>query len=150
MNVAVRVWAGVILAGVGLVVSSGCNERPPIDGGPPVYPVSGTVTFKGAPMTGAIVTFYPLAPRGKFDAAPSATADAEGRYKLTTYQTGDGAPTGDYRVTVYWPGKRRGTPNEEGDLPPDQLKEVYANKKTSRLRATVAAQENAIDFKLPQ
>lgn len=138
----------VVVALLGLTVGCGSNG-PPIEGASPAYPVSGTVTFKNAPMAGAIVTFYPLAPKGKFDAAPSATADQEGRYKLTTYNTADGAPSGDYRVTIYWPGKRRGTPNEEGDLPPDQLKEVYAGKTTSKLRATVEPRENTIDFQLP-
>lgn len=132
------------------LVLTGCGARPPLDNALPVHPVEGTLTHKGAPMGGALVTFYPITPKGPFDPAPSAKADSEGRFKLTTYNTGDGAPAGEYRVTVYWPGKPRGTPNEEGDLPPDQLKEAYADKNRSRLRATVEAKPNSIDIKLPQ
>ncbi len=101
-------------------------------------------------MQGAIVTFYPLNPKGKYDPAPTGKVDENGRYTLTTYASNDGAPTGEYRVTVYWPGKRRGTPNDDGDLPPDQLKEVFADKKSSKLRAVVDAKENTIDFAFPQ
>ncbi|VTS06348.1 hypothetical protein [Tuwongella immobilis] len=141
------VGAVPLLMSIGLL---GCSsDATPIDCGPKPHPVSGTVTFKGKPMGGAIVTFYPMTTGEKFAAAPSATADADGKYRLTTYFSGDGAPAGEYRVTIYWPGKRRGLPNDDGDLPPDQLKEVYANKATSKLRAKVAAQENTIDFALP-
>lgn len=132
-----------------LFLPAGCGPSVPLDGAVPVHPVAGTLTHQGKPMAGAIVTFYPLNPVGKFDPAPSATADADGRYKLTTYNTADGAPVGEYKVTVYWPGQRRGLPNEEGELPPDQLREVFANKSTTTLRATVSAGENTIDFPLP-
>lgn len=134
---------------VGLLALAGCGKAPPLDGAVPVYAVSGTLTHQGKSMGGAIVTFHPLNPTGKFPPAPSAKADENGAYKLTTYDTADGAPAGEYRVTVYWPGQRRGTPNEEGDLPPDQLREVYASKTTSKLRATVATRDNTIDFTFP-
>ncbi|MGL6073431.1 MAG: hypothetical protein ACRC8S_04635 [Fimbriiglobus sp.] len=147
MNVSLRITIFSLLT-LAFVIGCGGSSTP-IEGAPQAHPVSGVLTMKGAPMAGAIITFYPLASKGKYDAAPSAIADQDGRYKLTTYSTGDGAPTGEYRVTIYWPGKRRGTPNEEGDLPPDQLKEVYAGKTTSKLKATVEARENTIDFKLP-
>jgi hypothetical protein len=40
----------------------------------------------------------PQAPR------PFGTAGADGSFGLTTSRPGDGAPAGEYRVTVIWPG----------------------------------------------
>jgi hypothetical protein len=131
---------------LGLLFLVGCTKGPVLDNAVPVHPVTGTVTFNGKPMNGAIVTFNPLNPTDKFSPSPSGVANAEGVYKLTTYNTADGAPVGEYLVTLYWPGQRRGLPNEEGDLPPDQLKEAYANKKTSKLRGKVEAKDNVVDF----
>ena len=63
---------------------------------PPTYPVTGTVTFQGKPVAGAVITFVP-ADKGE---AASAITDSEGRYALTTWQAGDGARPGEYRVKV--------------------------------------------------
>jgi hypothetical protein len=64
---------------------------------PPTYPVTGTVTLQGKPVTGAVVTFVPTAEKGE---AASAITDSEGKYALTTWQAGDGARPGEYRVKV--------------------------------------------------
>jgi hypothetical protein len=65
-------------------------------GQPAVVPVSGTVTLRGAPVAGADVKFQPkVGTTSSF----GVTNDA-GRYELTTFQGGDGAPPGEYVVTV--------------------------------------------------
>lgn len=65
---------------------------------PPTYPVAGTVTLQGKPVAGAAITFVPTAPDGE---AASAITDAAGKYALTTWEAGDGARPGDYRVKVF-------------------------------------------------
>jgi hypothetical protein len=75
-----------------LLICVGCSG----DGLEPVYPVSGTITFKGKPVEGAIVAFSPTT-GGQ---AASGTSDASGVYKLTTRDSGDGALVGKYVVTV--------------------------------------------------
>lgn len=58
--------------------------------------VSGTVTLDGEPVAGAHIRF---SPEGKGTAAFAET-DTRGRYQLRTYDPGDGAIPGDYRVSV--------------------------------------------------
>ena len=79
------------LVTVGIVLT-GCSNS----SRPPTYPVTGTVTSKGKPVAGAAITFVPT---GEGEAA-SAMTDAEGKYALTTWATGDGARPGEYRVKV--------------------------------------------------
>ena len=135
-----------------LVALAAGYERP--DGRKPVFPVAGRVTFKGEPMAGAMIGFHPLDDPDPRAARMQATAGKDGRYTLTTYTTGDGAPAGGYAVTIYWPGQRvkrkADTPAAEDDeIPPDRLKREFADPKTTRLRATVRAEPNTIDFNLP-
>lgn len=66
------------------------------EGGVPVYPVSGAVTMFNKPLSGATIIF---APEGDQPTA-TGTTDAEGKYQLTTYEFGDGAAEGSYRVIV--------------------------------------------------
>jgi hypothetical protein len=84
--------AVVTLVTVGIVLS-GCSgsERPP------TFPVTGTVTWQGKPLAGAAITFVPT---DKDGVAASALTDSEGKYSLTTWEAGDGARPGQYRVKV--------------------------------------------------
>jgi hypothetical protein len=104
------------------------------------------VLFDGKPAAGATVFFYPV----ETDAealAPYGVTDANGSFTLTTYLTFDGAPAGEYVVTVRWPGPPRRGEDEQG---PDRLKGRYDNPKTSKLRATVETKPNDLPpFQLP-
>ena len=140
----------------GLVAGCGRSDLP--EHAVPVFKVGGALTHKGAPMGKAVITFHPTSPApvsGKTKPpVVTATADDQGKYALSTYYTGDGAPEGQYTVTIYWPGERNTkvvTPGMEGDQPlaPDRLKMAHADAKTSKLKATVEKKENAIDFDLP-
>jgi hypothetical protein len=64
-----------------------------------VHPVSGKITFQGSPVADASVSFAPATPEDKQPAAFART-NAEGIYKLTTYESGDGAAVGNYTVLV--------------------------------------------------
>jgi hypothetical protein len=63
---------------------------------PPVYPVSGRVLLGGQPLAGATVELFSA------DANRTAygTADDEGRFQLTTFESGDGAVEGKHAVKV--------------------------------------------------
>jgi hypothetical protein len=78
-----------------ILICVGCNSG---SKRPPTYPVSGTVTYQGKPLEGAMVTFVPA--EGSTHEAATGLTDAEGKFKLTTYSADDGANLGDYLVKV--------------------------------------------------
>lgn len=97
----------------------------------PTFPVSGQILLPdGKPAEHALVIFHPVGqaagpkPRGK--------VLANGTYQLTTYGVDDGAPAGDYQVTVelWLPGRP-----DEG--PTNRLNSKYAKPESSGLTATV-------------
>lgn len=110
-----------------------------------VFPVEGRFTVNGKPASGALVSFIPLtAPAEGRRAIPSqARADDSGAFKLTTFHTADGAPEGDYKVTVYWPAPSPAAAPHDDDedtvLGPDQLRGRFASADKSNLRAHVPA-----------
>jgi hypothetical protein len=87
---------------------AGCSGG---DGAVEVAPVTGTVRFKGVPVAGAWVQFTQAdAPIG----AGGYTDDA-GKFELTSYREGDGAPLGDNQVAISVP-----------EHPPEDLEEFKA------------------------
>lgn len=139
--------SGLTLAAV---VVAGCSESEPQTD---VYPVNGTVTAEGKPLSRAVVTFHPVnPPKGARPDDPAsalriADADADGKYFLSTYTAADGAPVGEYVVTVVPSG---GPSVEDGDAarssrparPAADLTR-YAKKDTSPLKAAVKAGDNS-------
>jgi hypothetical protein len=84
---------------------------------------------------------------------PHGIVEPEGIFQLKTYRDGDGAPAGDYRVTIEWPSetpRSRSDPGDAGSTPtgPDRLRGRYANPETSGLRATVTDGENELTFEI--
>lgn len=95
----------------------------------PVHPVRGQVFVKDKPAVGAFVLFVPVnEPAEPKDPRPRAEVDQDGSFTLSTYDGNDGAPIGDYLVSIVWPGE------EDVD---DKLLGRYGDAKTSNLRATV-------------
>lgn len=80
---------------IAVLIFAGCG---PGGGSVPTYPVSGKVTFNGAPVAGATVTF---SPEGSGIPTAMGITDGQGLYKLTTYTSGDGAAEGSFKVLVY-------------------------------------------------
>jgi hypothetical protein len=137
-----------------LLLLSSCSSREASDR-PRTYPVTGVVTYQGNPVEGATVTFI-----GEKYSATGRT-DSQGRYKLTTFQAGDGAVPGDYQVTIM----KMAAPNYKDDesqepsgdetgeepnvqRPTPQIPVQYANPQTSHLRAKVLPESNQLDFPL--
>src|SRR5438552_470087 len=89
-----RSFAGV-LGVISLTVAPGCSKG----GRKEVHPVQGQVLVNTAPASGALLTFHPVSGSPN-DPRPSAQADDQGRFSLTTYASGDGAPEGEYEVAV--------------------------------------------------
>jgi hypothetical protein len=93
---------------LGLFVCTGCGTR--------VYPVKGLVSFEGKPMKGGgTIVFQPTGSGGK---AASGEIAADGTYTLTTFQPGDGAMPGDFRVVVIQTVTNEPEPSPDGKAPP--------------------------------
>lgn len=94
-----RAIGAAVLAAL-LGVSAGCG-----DGKPQTVPVGGKVMFnKTTPAAGALVVFHPSDPQveKRLGGKPFAKVAEDGTFKLTTFVEGDGAPEGEYGITVDW------------------------------------------------
>jgi hypothetical protein len=108
------------------------------------YPVSGIVTVDGHPAEGATVVFCPV--NGSPEAMkqrPFSQTDANGKYELKTFQPGDGAPAGDYKVTIRWLAF-----SNQGGPPPDRLGNRYWDPEKTPLTAKVVKGSNDLPFQL--
>lgn len=108
---------------------AGCGSK-----GPTLYPVTGKVLGPdGKPLARASVVFHPVGAADPNAVKPRGTAGEDGTFVLTTTTTGDGAPAGEYRVTVeQWRAGSR-----PDDPPANRLPPKYANPDQSGLTATV-------------
>ncbi|HEV3444812.1 MAG TPA: hypothetical protein VG099_09225, partial [Gemmataceae bacterium] len=77
------------------VVCAGCSRS-----GPALYAVRGKVLFEGQPARGATLVLHPLGNSGANAIKPRAFVDRDGGFEVFTYAAGDGAPAGEYAVTV--------------------------------------------------
>jgi hypothetical protein len=129
------------------------------DGRLDVAPVRGRVVHGGKGVPRAVIIFHPseeLAEQaGKMK--PFAYADDEGNFQLKTYVDGDGAPPGDYRVSIIArssPGGRRPAKDAPvGEQPtvgaavriPPEISNKYGNVDTSGIQVTVHEGENDLE-----
>jgi hypothetical protein len=84
-----------------LVCAAGCGG----DSRPTPVPAGGKVAYrKSALPVGALVVFHPADPATEkvIGGKPFAKVKDDGTFELTTYAEGDGAPPGDYGVTIDW------------------------------------------------
>ena len=113
----------------------------------PVNRVEGAVFVAGKPAVGAKLFFHPVEagfnPRAL---RPFAEVAEDGKFELSTYLADDGAPEGDYVVTIYWPAPKRLFKGkfEDDSLAPDRLKDLYSNPRTSMLRAHINRGDNVL------
>ncbi|HQR41444.1 MAG TPA: hypothetical protein PLX97_02145 [Gemmatales bacterium] len=118
-------------------IVAGCSSGPKR---PACYPVNGKVFLNQQAVAEAQVTFHPK--QGNSITLPIAITDGNGEFHLTTYSDRDGAPEGDYIVTVelkqlVQQGEEK-TRSGKNLLPAD-----YANITRSPLKATVKPGTNS-------
>jgi hypothetical protein len=102
-----------------------------------VFSVNGRVVDgKNHPAKNALVIFHPADSTTLSGIRPQGRVDESGNFTLTTYEPNDGAPAGQYTVTVFW--QRPQTNPYDGDGP-DILGGRYNNPKTSKISFTVEA-----------
>jgi hypothetical protein len=129
-------FAAIVLTGGACVASAGCSEAP---SRVPVFPAKGSITFKGQPIPGALVTLNPKAPAENVP-TPRANVGKDGAFVISTFEGGDGAPAGDYVVTVKWYRPiKQGADVVAG---PNVIPPKYGRPETSDKLITIAAGDN--------
>jgi hypothetical protein len=111
--------------------------------GPVCHPVHGKVTAKGKPLAEAVVVLHRIGGDVEGNQKPMAVAKADGTFELTTFHSGDGAPPGEYAITVELRALQAGgeEPVRSG---PNTLPPKFSKPETSRLKYTVVEGENQI------
>jgi hypothetical protein len=107
-----------------------------------VFPAAGKVTFKGEPTVGAVVTLHPKAPLEKVP-TPRASVGTDGSFKITTFNSADGAPEGEYVLTVSWYKPVKVGPDMTSG--PNVIPAKYTNAQTSDIVVKIAAGDNTLD-----
>ena len=130
----------VLCAAVLSAFLAGCGSQKNL---PARYPVSGQVLQSGKPIADAIITLHPSSPSPDVTQCPIAYSDAEGRFSMTTFETGDGAPAGDYSVTVELRAPR--TVGEEVVRDGRNMLPIrYSRPESSKLTVQVTEGDNVI------
>jgi hypothetical protein len=120
-----------------------CGSCAKNDGPVPVFPVRGKVLVGDQPAKNAFVVFHPASATDPQALRPYGHAAEDGSFKLTTYAADDGAPAGEYQVTVVW------LASSGGEDPPDLLKGRYRDPSASPLRVTIPTEStDLMPFKL--
>lgn len=112
-----------------------------------MVPVTGVVTFNEKPMAKINVMFVPADQKGLI---AEGTSDENGKFKLQTLKSGDGAMVGNYKVAFKYisdvipdmPGFAGGVKPE-----PSPISTKYADSEKSGFTATVDAKASKNEFK---
>jgi hypothetical protein len=114
--------------------------------GQPVFPVHGKVLFQGKPASGALVVLHSVAPSTPQQERPRAVVEEDGSFSVTTFAPKDGAPVGNYAVSITWKSKTVKVPGRKG--PPKKVAtnfpRRYENPKTSGLVVRVQEGPNEL------
>ena len=103
-----------------------------------VYEVKGKVVLAdGKPLTSGVVSFVSI---GGLPITPSATIASDGTFSVVTGGSGEGAPTGDYKVRIEAPGLRPDRKSKKSVFPTK-----YTDEDSSGLVVTVRPQTNQLD-----
>jgi hypothetical protein len=135
------VFVGGVIAGMSLLIGCGKSIPPRVK----VWPVRGRLLVNGKPAEQAEVTLYPKSPQkdeGGHELYPHAIVSADGTFDVQTYVDGDGAPAGEYVITVIWP-----TISHEGGevvFGPDRLRDLYSKPKNPVATVIIEERTNSI------
>jgi hypothetical protein len=132
-----RVLLAAAVAGL-LALSPGCGKK---DNRLDVHPARGQVLVGEKPAKGVHVSLWPVSAEGRDAYCPHGETDENGNFTLSTYETGDGAPAGDYKVTAEWPVKFNAISNRwEGD----KLRGKFTKQQSSQIQVTIRPGPNEL------
>ena len=124
--------ATAFAAMVAVLMLSGCGQGWQAA----TYPVHGKLEINGQVPSGAVVELHSqgTAPDAR-NSRPWGIVDDSGTFRLTTYKANDGAPAGEYRLTIKWP------PDVSRPSLADRLNYAYAKPESSQWTVTVQERE---------
>jgi hypothetical protein len=132
-----------------LAITTGCGGGGPEVERLAVHPVSGLVKLNGKPVADAYVALHPKVvagtPQGAADSesiTPHGKTDASGKFTITTYDAHDGAPEGEYAVTVQ--KYKRVEKNGSSEPGPNILPKRFAKPTTSKVSIRIATGANEL------
>lgn len=115
-----------------VLTASGCGQRWQAA----TYPVHGKLEINGQLASGAIVELHSQgSARDVRNSRPWGIVDDRGEFHLTTYKSNDGAPQGEYRLTIKWP------PDVSRPSLADRLNHAYSKPDNSHWTVTVQDRE---------
>ncbi len=129
--------------GLSLAAIAGCSakEAPRLT----VFPVRGRILIDRRPPAGAELTLHPLVALeepGNRSLLPSARVQEDGSFRVGSYLADDGAPAGEYNITLAWP--KITIEGGEEVIGPDQFNGRF-NKPTNPIaKIRVKEEENEI------
>lgn len=124
---------------IGLLVFPGCSGSQ----GPECFPVAGRVSYRGKPVAEAMIVLHRIGGDVEGGQKPLAYTGADGTFNLTTTNHNDGAPLGEYVITVELRALK--TVGEETVRSgPNLLPAKYAQSESSGLKYTIVPGENEI------
>jgi hypothetical protein len=134
-------WVARLLTGLAAVASAvlagchGSDSLPSLT----VYEVKGKVVLAdGKPLAGGVISFVPT---DGLPVTPSGVIGADGTFSLNTGGSGEGAPSGEYKVRVEAPEFQQvGSRARRRPLFPHK----YTDEDSSGLLITVRAENNAL------
>ena len=126
----------LVLGTLSLLVCS-CDKDKKV----PVFAVRGQVRFNGQPVPQAFVVFHPQGLDSAELVRPTSRTDKDGYFTLSTYTADDGAPAGDYVVTVEWRPLVKGLSGDP-EPGPNRLPDRYHSPATSPLHVQIVEGPN--------
>jgi hypothetical protein len=129
-----RAMLGVLLALTATLAAS-CGRK---SDHTPVFPVTGRLLLEGKPAEKAMVFFCPLDNHDSHAPKPVGTVASDGSFTLSTFLANDGAPAGEFAVTVVWPVAK------DPENGPDRLKGHCGNPAKSPWHVRVEPKTNDV------
>lgn len=117
-----------------ITASCGCGA-PPAAPSLPTFTVTGKVYLNQKPLVKALVVLHPMNPPAGSTYRCYANTSADGSFSLSTFVPNDGAPVGQYRVTVQM---------QDEDAGPVRVPLRYGHPDTSGIKAEVKAEPTVL------
>jgi len=108
-----------------------------------LYPAEGQVFVNQQPLAGALVVLYPKGESGVKVVPSRAQTGPDGRFRVGTFAVGDGAPEGEYAVTViHYPTQKHSDGGYAAG--PNDLPKKYTSPTTTDLRVQIGEGKSSL------